>query len=166
MDKELSDKCQKRSANRKSLAKRCCSWADFLGVILIQDYAVVDVSLRSIKEVQSNSLVWTKPGSLLSKDKSKRMIQRDQASCDCHLAYSNSFKIHSWKMVCYDQMENRDPPKKKDLGVIFRKQMSLTAQQRDVIMRSLFKRGFHICGLNYVVYSWRWCGENKPHLEI
>lgn len=50
-------------------------------------------------------------------------------------------------------MENRDPPQKKDLGVIFRKQMSLTAQQRDVIMRSLFKRGFHICGLNYVVYS-------------
>lgn len=55
---------------------------------------------------------------------------------------------------------------KKDLGVIFKKQIIVTAQQIDVIIGSLFKNGFHKWFLNYVGYSWRWWGENKPLLEI
>lgn len=53
---------------------------------------------------------------------------------------------------------------KKDLGVVFKKQMSVTAQQIGVIMGSLFKNGFQKCLLNYVGHSSS--GEEKLLLEI
>lgn len=54
---------------------------------------------------------------------------------------------------------------KKKLGVIFGKQMIITAQQSNVIMGSLLKNWFHKCLLNFVLHLGL-CEEKNKLLQF